>query len=110
MTEPGSVVVVATLVPLPGREAEVEAVLREAVPATHAQDAGCELYALHRSVRGKEGFVMIEKWASAEALGAHGAGPAFAALSAGLDGLLAEPLGVTVLEPLAAGDEKLGRL
>jgi quinol monooxygenase YgiN len=104
------VIVVATLVPEPGRADQVRAALLEAVAATHVQDPGCELYAAHRGVRGKEGFVVIEKWASAAALGAHGAGVAFAALSSALEGLLAEPLGVTVLEPLPAGDEKLGRL
>lgn len=103
-------VVVATLVPVPGREADLEQKLREAVKATHEQDAGCELYALHRSVRGADRFVIIEKWASSEALGAHGTGAAFAALKTGLDGLLVEPLAATVLEPLPAGEAKLGQL
>ncbi|MCE3551149.1 MULTISPECIES: antibiotic biosynthesis monooxygenase [Pseudonocardia] len=105
-----SVVVVATVVPKPGREAETEAAFLAAVAATHAQDEGCELYALHRSVRGPDGFVVIEKWASTEALAAHGAGAAFTALSARFEDLLAEPLGVTVMAPIPAGDEKLGLL
>ncbi|MGW5518808.1 putative quinol monooxygenase [Nocardia africana] len=105
-----SVVVVATFVPVAGHEAKVEAALRKAVAATHRDDAGCELYAAHRSVRGKASFVIIEKWASASALQAHGAGSAFATLSAELDGLLTEPLGVTVMRPLPVGDEKLGAL
>jgi quinol monooxygenase YgiN len=104
------VVVVATVVPKPGREEETESAFRDAIAATHAQDDGCELYALHRSVRGKEGFVVIEKWASADALGAHASGAAFAALSARFEDLLAEPLGVTVMTAIPAGDEKLGRL
>lgn len=108
MAEP--VVVVATVVPKPGRDEEVEAAFRTAVAATHAQDDGCELYALHRSIRGPEGFVVVEKWSSADALRAHGGGAAFAALSADVADLLAEPLGVTVLQPLPAGDEALGRL
>ncbi|MDN5751634.1 MAG: antibiotic biosynthesis monooxygenase, partial [Pseudonocardia sp.] len=70
----------------------------------------CELYALHRSGRGKEGLVVVEKWSSVNALGAHGAGAAFATPSATVKDLLAEPLGVTVMAPLPAGDEKLGRL
>lgn len=78
--------------------------------ATHDQDEGCELYAAHRTVRGREGFTVIEKWSSAQALSAHGAGEAFAGLSAALDGLLAEPLAVTVLAPLPAGDDQRGRL
>ncbi|WP_218021128.1 putative quinol monooxygenase [Nocardia mikamii] len=102
--------VVATFVPVAGNEAKVEAALRKAVVATHRDDAGCELYAAHRRVRGKEGFVVIEKWASAGELHAHGGGSAFATLTTELDGLLAEPLGVTVMQPLPAGDEKLGAL
>lgn len=105
-----SVVVVATLVPLPGQEEKVETALLEAVAATHEQDRGCELYAAHRSIRGKAGFVVIEKWSSADELQAHGAGKAFAALTAAVGGLLAEPLAATVLRSLPAGNGKLGML
>lgn len=108
MTEP--VVVVAHFAPLPGKDVEVEAAVRKAVAATHQHDRGCELYAAHRSVRGREGLVIIEKWSSADDLQAHGAGQAFAALSADIADLLAEPLDVTILQPLPAGDDKLGSL
>jgi quinol monooxygenase YgiN len=104
------VVVVASLIPSPGQDDAVQTALLEAVAATHEQDRGCRLYAAHRSVRGQEGFVVIEKWDSAEALSEHAAGSAFATLSKQLDGLLAEPLAATVLQPLPAGDERLGRL
>ncbi|OXM67174.1 antibiotic biosynthesis monooxygenase [Amycolatopsis sp. KNN50.9b] len=110
MNKPEPVVVVATFVPAAGHEAKVEAALLKAVDATHQRDRGCELYAAHRSVRGKEGFVMIEKWSSSDDLRAHGAGSAFAALNAEVEALLAEPLGVTILQPLPAGDNKLGAL
>lgn len=110
MSESPEVVVVASLVPSPGQDDAVEAALLKAVTATHAQDRGCRLYAAHRSVRGQEGFVVIEKWDSAEALREHAAGGAFAALTAELDGLLAEPLAASVLQALPAGDERLGRL
>lgn len=108
--QPEPVVVVATFVPIAGQEAKVESALRTAVAATHQHDRGCELYAAHRSVRGKECFVMIEKWSSADDLQAHGAGSAFATLNAEVKDLLAEPLGVTVMQPLPAGDDKLGAL
>ncbi|MFR9800859.1 putative quinol monooxygenase [Pseudonocardia sp. RS010] len=110
MGETSPVVVVATLVPVAGREDEVERALRVAVAATHEQDEGCELYALHRVVRGTAGFVVVEKWASAELLAQHGSGAAFAELTKRLDGLLAEPLGVSVLDPLPAGQAGLGSL
>lgn len=110
MSQSPEVVVVASLVPAAGQDDAVEMALLKAVAATHEQDRGCRLYAAHRSVRGREGFVVIEKWDSAEALQGHAAGSSFAALSAELDGLLAEPLVVTVMEPLPAGDERLGRL
>lgn len=110
MNQPAPVVLVATLAPRPGAEEQVQSALLEAVAATHAQDNGCELYAAHRIARGKSGFVVIEKWASPDLLGAHASGAAFAALPAQLDGLLTEPLDVTVLQPLPAGDAKLGQL
>lgn len=110
MNQSAPVVLVATLVPKPGAEEQVEAAVRKAVSATHAQDQGCELYAAHRTVRGKAAFVVIEKWSSAETLGAHTKGAAFAAFTADLADLLAEPLEATVLQPIPAGDTKLGQL
>ncbi|WP_374112785.1 putative quinol monooxygenase [Gordonia sp. C13] len=74
------------------------------------QDAGCELYAAHQSVRGRPGVVIVEKWSSAEDLQAHGAGDAFAALNAEVADLLEEPLDVMILQPLPAGSEELGAL
>ncbi|MGW5515108.1 putative quinol monooxygenase [Nocardia africana] len=110
MVNPEPVVVIAYFVPQPGQDAAVEAAVRKAVAATHEADEGCELYAAHQSVRGREGFVIIEKWRSAEELQSHGSGAAFAALTADLEGLLAEPLDVTILRPLPAGDAELGAL
>ena len=60
-----SVVVVATITPLPGHADEVIAAFAETIPLVHAED-GCELYALHRA---EDRLIMIEKWASREALG-----------------------------------------
>lgn len=104
-TDNGAVVVVATITPLEGREADVETALREAVPAVH-EEPGCLLYALHRAPSGA--FVMVERWASAEALRVHGKAAALAALGRRLDGLLAVPNDVQVLEPLPAGHAEIG--
>lgn len=104
------VVVVARFVPREGHAEQVEAAVLRAVAATHEQDAGCELYAAHQSVRGRPGIVIIEKWSSAELLQAHGTGDAFAALNGEVAELLAEPLDVMVLQPLPAGTDELGTL
>lgn len=104
------VVVVARFVPRQGQAERVEAAVRRAVAATHEQDAGCELYAAHQSVRGRPGIVIIEKWSSSEDLQAHGAGDAFAALNGEVADLLEEPLDVMILQPLPAGTDELGTL
>lgn len=103
------VVVIATLIPQKGKEEALESALREAVRGAH-QEEGCRRYALHDTIRGGEGLVIVEHWDTAEALAAHGRGEAFSALSAQFDELLAEPLRATVLRPMPEGDRMLGRL
>lgn len=103
------VVIVATLQPRPGREADVEAACREAVRAVHTEP-GCERFALHRSVNGSSTLVLLEKWSSTAALDAHTRAPAYATLGAELDGALAAPPEVVYLQPLPDGDERLGAL
>ncbi|WP_431958352.1 putative quinol monooxygenase [Nocardia lijiangensis] len=107
MAEP--CVVVATMVAKPGQEELVETTLRAAAPAVHAEP-GCLLYALHRKAGEPGRFVMIEKWASKEALRAHGQGAALREVGAALGEALAGPPEVSVFEPLPAGDPELGAL
>ncbi|WP_432542648.1 putative quinol monooxygenase [Kineococcus sp. SYSU DK002] len=95
-----STTVVADITPLPGREAEVGSALRAAVDRVRREDAGCERYELNADPSDGS-FVMVESWAGQDALDAHAAGPAFAELSAALDGLLARPIAVRVLRPVA---------
>ena len=59
-----SVVVVAVITPEPGKEDAVREAILETIPKVHAEP-GCELYALHE---GAGEFVMVERWASPEAL------------------------------------------
>ena len=101
-----SVVVVATVIPRPEHRDEVVAAYTETIPKVHAED-GCELYALHR---GEDRLVMIEKWASREALGAHNQGAALAAMRARLAGKLTGPAEVIVFEAVPAGDPAKGQL
>lgn len=100
------IVAVATITPLPEHRDDVQAALEESVPLVH-KEAGCELYALHNS---KEEFVLIEQWADADSMRAHGAGQPFRALNEALEGKLAEPLDLKILRPLPCGTPEQGQL
>ena len=65
-----SVVVVATITPIEGHLQQVLDALAVTVPLVH-EEPGCELYAAHSD--GKT-VVMVERWASREALDVHSAG------------------------------------
>ncbi len=102
-----TVIVVATIYPEPTHRADVIAAVESTIARVHAEDAGCELYALHE---GEDRLVMIEKWTSPDALTAHGNGDAFARLGAQLEGKLSRALDVQVLRPHPAGTEYQGQL
>ena len=99
-----SVVVVATIRPLPGHRDEVIAELSATIAQVHAED-GCELYALNEA---PDRFVMVERWSSADALAAHGKGTAVGQLNKALDGLVAGPAEVIVLDAVPVGDPAKG--
>ena len=101
-----SVVVVATVIPQPEHRAEVIAAYTQAIARVHAED-GCELYALNQA---EDRLMMIEKWASREALGAHNQGAALAELRSRLAGKIAGPAEVIVLEAVPAGNPAKGQL
>ena len=101
-----AVVVVATITPKDGMLDEVVEVFRQKIPDVHAEP-GCELYALHR---GKDRLVMVERWESVEALGAHGKGASMAAINAGLKGKVAGPPDIVVTEAVPAGDPGKGAI
>lgn len=100
------IVAVATIKPSPEHREAVLAALQESVPAVHAEP-GCQLYALHES---RDAFVMVEQWADKDALMAHGAAEPFRTLSAALDGKLAEPMDLKLLQPVPLGTAEQGRL
>ena len=99
-------VIVATVTPKPEFRDEVKEALVVGVAGGH-EDEGCELYALHENA---EKFVFVEKWATPEALAAHGSGPALTAMGKALKGKLVGPLDVVILEPVPAGDPSKGLL
>jgi quinol monooxygenase YgiN len=92
-----SIVIIAEIEPSQDDGQAVQEALRTAVTRVRSEDDGCERYELHRDPR-TGGFVMVERWRDQAALDAHAAGPAFAALSAALEGRLAVPIALRPLE------------
>jgi quinol monooxygenase YgiN len=101
-----SVVVVATITPLPEYREDVIAAFTAIIPQVHDED-GCELYALHADA---DRLIMVEKWASREALATHSKGAALTALNPTLAGKVAGPSEVIVLDAVPAGDLAKGQL
>jgi quinol monooxygenase YgiN len=102
-----SIVLVATLHPKPEHREQVITTLTELIARVHAEDAGCELYALHE---GRDRLVIIEKWASDEALDGHSKSAAMAELTSRLADKLDGALDVQVLQPHPAGTTDQGAL
>ena len=102
-----SVVVVATITPQSEHAQAVREAVLAAVPQVHAEE-GCERYALHEARDGS--LVMIEQWASPEALAAHGRGEPFTELSRQLEGKLAGAPELKVLTAVPVGDDGKGAL
>ena len=67
-----AIIIVATAYPAAEHREEVIAAFEAAIGKVHAEEDGCELYALHEGPDGR--LVMIEKYASDEAVAAHRAG------------------------------------
>jgi quinol monooxygenase YgiN len=102
-----SVIVVATIVPVPEHRSEVISAIEDAIASAHANDEGCELYALHE---GTDRLVMIEKWADQGALEAHGRSPAVAQLLERTNSKVAGEVDIQVLTPHPAGTPQQGIL
>lgn len=102
------VVVVAEIGVLPERREEALAALEQLCSETHANDPGCQLYALHLDPTDESRVFMIEKWDSAEALQAHGGSDHIKAF--GASGVLSGAPTVTVLTAAGYGDAGKGTL
>jgi quinol monooxygenase YgiN len=98
--------VLAIITAKPGRRAELLAIFQANVPNVHAED-GCIEYvatidaeaALSSQTRfGQDTFVVVEKWASMDALKAHAVAPHMAAYAARSTDLIASRV-VRVLSP-----------
>jgi len=102
-----AVIIVATAFPIQEHKAEVVAAFEAAMAEVHSEEPGCELYALHE---GDDRLVMIEKYASQDAVDQHIKGAGLAGLRAALEGKLSSPIDVQVLVPHPAGSMDKGAL
>ncbi len=101
------VVVTAIFTPAEGKRDELVRRLEPAIAEVHEED-GCILYAIHDSPDGT--IVMIEKWASEELLDAHSEGEPVKRLQQSIADVIAAPVEVTRLRPIAAGTAEQGAL
>lgn len=97
-------IVVTALVQVRPEEADrALEVLETAITATHGE-AGCIAYALHRDLEDATRFVIVEKWASPEALAEHGETPHLKQLFADLGPLLAAAPTIVQTAPVEIGE------
>jgi quinol monooxygenase YgiN len=90
-------VVVANLAGLTGRAAELRALLLDRAIAVRGE-AGCVGYEVAERLDEPVSFVIVQTWASADALRAHFATGAHAAYQHAVDELLATPSAVVMHE------------
>ena len=64
-----------------GANEDFEKVMATATARVKAEDAGCEMYDLFRSVDDPTRYVMVERWDTAENLEAHMKSPAMAEMA-----------------------------
>ena len=102
MTE---VIVSTVFQPAPDAKEPLIAALREGIPAVHSED-GCIIYAIHDAEDGT--IVMLEKWASREALDAHASGQALEQLDDLVTPHLGRPVTWTTMTPIPAGTDRQG--
>jgi len=101
-----SVVVIATLVPKPGRVQDALDAFAGASPLVQKEE-GCELYALHTD---QTKLIMVERWSTPDDLAAHAAGEAMGELNRLMGDALAAAPEVTIVANVPLGDPTLGTI
>lgn len=66
-----AITMIATATAKPGMGDKLEKIIRASIQPTRAEDGNLH-YSLHRSIEDPDVFVFVERWASMEALQAHG--------------------------------------
>jgi len=74
-----------------GKAAEFEAAAAPALARVRAEDSGCEMYDLFKSVDDDTRFVMVESWASEADLTAHMTSAAMGDVGKALGAFMAGP-------------------
>ncbi|MGD9570713.1 MAG: putative quinol monooxygenase [Thermoleophilia bacterium] len=103
------VVVVVVAQAKPGQGDAALAAFGEVSVPTHAEE-GCIRYALHRSAADPDQIVLVERWASREALDEHLATTHLQEFRASSGDLWAGPMQIIVTTPQPAGDPAKGTL
>ena len=94
------VAIFATFVPKPGKEQQVEGILRGMVALTR-QEPGCITYELYRA-QSSTWFHLFEAYRDKAAVDAHRAADHYKAYRARISDLLAEPIGVVLMDGVDA--------
>ena len=66
----------------PGTNEQFESGFRKAAAAVKAQDKGCELYDLYKSIDSPTSYAMVERWTTQELLDVHMKSPTMAGMAA----------------------------
>jgi quinol monooxygenase YgiN len=72
-----------------GKTAEFEAAAGPALARVRAEDKGCEMYDLFKSVDDDTRYVMVESWTTAADLEAHKTSPAMGGVGKAIGGFIA---------------------
>jgi quinol monooxygenase YgiN len=91
--------VVALMQAKQGEESAVQQACEACVGPTR-QEAGCDMYVLHRDSQNPSLLVFVEHWKSESALKQHMQTPHFKALTHALTGKLTQQMQVHVLQPV----------
>jgi quinol monooxygenase YgiN len=91
--------VVALMLAKEGEESTVQQACEACVGPTR-QEAGCDMYVLHRDSQNPSLLVLVEHWKNEPALRQHMQTPHFKALTHALNGKLTGPMQVHVLQPI----------
>ena len=94
--------VIASFLPKPGEEKNVEGILRGMIAPTRAE-AGCERYELYQGPGQPKSFVLFEIYSDQAALEAHRNTGHYKSYRARVSDLLNEPIKVQLLQVLDVG-------
>ena len=103
------ITVVVTAKAAPGKGGELLDAFGELATTTHAEE-GCIAFTLHRAHGDHDVIVVVERWASKEALDGHIASPHLAAFRRDTAELFLEPSTIIVAEPVPSGERSKGLL